>query len=48
MAYVKETRVYIRVSDKQKAAIEARAQQKGMTVSEYIRYLTLLDIEKNS
>mgnify|MGYP000900391364 CR=1 FL=1 len=51
MAYERANRterVYVRITEKQKAAILARANEKGLTISEYIRYLVLHDLEKNS
>ena len=48
MATNRAERVYVRVTEKQKAAIATRAEQKGLTVSEYIRFLVLQDLEKNS
>jgi predicted DNA binding CopG/RHH family protein len=44
----KDEEIKFRVTEKQKKAIAARAKDKGMTVAEYLRYLALVDIEKNS
>ena len=44
----KEDRIYFRVSDKEKKALETEAKKKGLTISAYIRMLIYEAIPKIS
>lgn len=48
LSVTKTTDITFRLTEKQKNAISERAQQKGMNVSEYLRFLILKDLEENS
>ena len=47
MGYMKEEFLRIRVSKSLKESIYRTAQSKGMNISEYIRYITRKEIERD-